>query len=400
MNRRPEPIRVASIQTSVFYGGDENRLLSYLHHFDRSRFHHTAMVILESSASGEQAGGPMLDRYRATGVDMVCLGETSFKERRRLPGPLDAGRKAWTFGRVVRRLAAALRARRIEVVDARLSLGTAIARAAARLAGDIPVVATNYGVAFWGGRKWLPGQLAFGGVDTLVCDSQAKLSEIERWLLRRPRTAHVPNGIPLPEPQRSRASMCALLGVPPEAPIVGQVARLLDFKGQDRVVEAAPRILEAVPEAHFVLCGYPQRGGDFHRRLVERIEALGLTERVKIVGYPGPIADVWAAIDLHVHPTRLDSSPIAILEAMAMGRPTISTDIGGIGELIEHGRSGLVLRDGEPPALAEAVIGLLRDPAARAAMGQAAHARYQRQHRPEIMARHMERLLEAAARGR
>lgn len=202
---------------------------------------------------------------------MVCLNEVSFKERAPLPKPMAMGRKAWTFGRVVRKLAAALKEHRVEVVDARLSLGTAIACTAARLAGNIPVVATNYGVDFWRGRAWLPGQVALGSVHTLVCDSQAKLDDMARWTLRSPQVAHVPNGIPLPRPEISREQMLERLGIPDGVPVVGQVARLLDFKGQDRVVEAAPRVLQEIPEAHFVLCGFPQRGGSFHQKLMSRV---------------------------------------------------------------------------------------------------------------------------------
>lgn len=396
-------LRVASIQTSIHFGGDENRLLQYLKAYDRTRFEHTAIVIMETNAESAAAGGSMSDRYAATGVPIVCLGETSFKTRRTLPVPLDLGRRAATFGRVVWRLAQVLRTRRIQVIDARLSLGTAIATAAAKLAGGIPVVATNYGIDAWASAtRALPGQLTFANVDTIVCDSRRKLDEMITWARYAPRPAHVPNGIEVPKPTISRAEMTQILGFPADVPTIGQVARLVDYKGQRALIEAAPAIIAKVPDAHFVICGYAQRDDSYRCSLEARVLELGLGARVRVISYPGPIADVWTAIDVHAHPTLRDSSPLAILEAMAQGRTTVSTDVGGIAELIEDGVTGFVLPNGEPSlllgTLASLLSDLLSDPERRRSMGAAARRRYERYHRPEQMARAMERLFVDAAR--
>jgi len=217
------------------------------------------------------------------------------------------------------------------------------------------------------------------------------------WAHWPPRGAHVPNGIHRPVAQRARAELAAELGWPRDVPVVGQIARLIDYKGQDVLLDAAPAILARAPDAHFLLCGYAQRDDAWRRHLEHRAHELRIADRVRVLSYPGPIGDVWSLVDLHAHPTRRDSSPIAIIEAMSLGLPTVSTDVGGIAELVEDGTTGRVLATADPAALAEEVGALLTDGQRAKAFGAAARARYEARHRPEIMASAMEALYRDAA---
>ncbi len=391
-------LRVASVLTSLHFGGDENRLLHHLRALPPDAAEHFLIVVLGADDDCDAKGGPMRAGYREAGIEVIELDERPFRLRRPLPRPLGGARVGATFARVVARIARILRAREVDVVDARLSLGSLVAAASARAAGGLPVVATNYGVAHWDrpGWRWL-GHACFKGTDTVVCDSQARLSEMLSWAHWPPRGAHVPNGIHRPVAQRARAELAAELGWPRDVPVVGQIARLIDYKGQDVLLDAAPAILARAPDAHFLLCGYAQRDDAWRRHLEHRAHELRIADRVRVLSYPGPIGDVWSLVDLHAHPTRRDSSPIAIIEAMSLGLPTVSTDVGGIAELVEDGTTGRVLATADPAALAEEVGALLTDGQRAKAFGAAARARYEARHRPEIMASAMEALYRDAA---
>ncbi|MBM4393901.1 MAG: glycosyltransferase family 4 protein, partial [Deltaproteobacteria bacterium] len=116
--------------------------------------------------------------------------------------------------------------------------------------------------------------------------------------------------------------------------------------------------------------------------------------------WPGPIGDVWSALDLHAHPTRYDSSPIAIAEAMSLGLPSVATDVGGIGELISDTRTGRLLpADVDSERLAGCLAELLDSEPTRRAFGLAARARYEARHSPRALAAGMEDVyLEVSAR--
>lgn len=390
-------IRVASLLTALHIGGDENRLLNQIAASDRSRIHYTVVVVLAPTEESERLGGPMRGRFEEAGIEVVDLGLVPFRLRRSLPRPLAALRTAATGADVVRRVAGLLRARRIDVVDARLWRGALLGAAAGRLAGVGAVVATNYLPQVWRRPGMRPvGDLAYAAIDTVVSDSRARLDEIRRQFRWPPRGALVPNGIAAPAARRTRADMAAELGLPADVPIVGQVARLQPFKGQHLLIRAAPRILERVPDAHFVICGYAQLSSDYRSRLEADIARLGLRDRVRVVSYPGPVGDIWTLIDVHAHPTLLDSSPIAILEGMALGRPVVTTAVGGIPELVADGETGRVLPPDRPDLLAEAVADLLTDPETARRFGRAARARYEARHRPERLADGMEQVFRQA----
>jgi glycosyltransferase involved in cell wall biosynthesis len=186
------------------------------------------------------------------------------------------------------------------------------------------------------------------------------------------------------------------LGIGPDAFVIGQVARLQPYKGQMHLINAAPAILAARPDAHILICGYVQRQEAYRQRLLSRIEALGLGHAITLVSYPGAVGDIWGVIDLHAHPTERDSSPIALMEAMSLGKPSVSTDVGGIAEILVDGRSGRVLPPGDLAGITDALVDLATDAEKRAQFGAEAHARYQAQHLPEMMTRRMEAIYRAA----
>jgi glycosyltransferase involved in cell wall biosynthesis len=310
----------------------------------------------------------------------------------------------------VQQAARLLRERAIDVVDGRGDTGTVVAALAARLAGTRAVVSTNYfpQVKHAGPRSpaWHLFRGVYGLVDAVVCDSQTCLDAMRRWMLFAPPGRCIPNGIAPPRATRPAQEVAAELGIPDGARVIGQIARIQPYKGQELLLAAAARVLAEVPDAFVLLCGYPsynQEGLDHRDRLVRAIAAAGLGKRVRLAPYPGPIGDVWPLVDIHAHPTLLDSSPIALLEGMSLGKPAVTTRVGGIHELVRDGETGIVLPPGDAGPLADALLRLLHRPEEAVRLGRNARARHRTGYTPQVMARRIEDLFEevhGAPRGR
>jgi glycosyltransferase involved in cell wall biosynthesis len=161
------------------------------------------------------------------------------------------------------------------------------------------------------------------------------------------------------------------LGLPPTRPVVLQVGRLHPQKGPDILLAAARAVLARRPETTFLLAG----DGPWRTALARALQAGGLTENVRILGWRADVPALMAASEVVVLPSRWEGLPYALLEAMALARPCVATTVGGCPEAIESGVSGLLIPPQDPDALAEAILALLADPAWARALGEAAAQR-------------------------
>jgi glycosyltransferase involved in cell wall biosynthesis len=399
-------LRVAAVFLDLNIGGDENRTLTFCQARDRERLDYLVVTVSGPDAEQDDSIGPMRSRYVQAGVELLDLGEPpqrpseDARPRRTLvqkPGALLHNVRVLV--RRARRLARVLRERRIDVVDAHMG-AIPCAALAGRLACVRGIVATDYGIHLWNRplRRVL-AQGAFRQVDTLVSDSRMRCEEMRRWLrIHGLKTAVIPNGVFPPTTTETAATLRRRLALPedPHVRIIGQISRLLPHKGQRQLLTAAQTVLAREPNAAFLLCGFA-RDPAYRAELEQQAAALGIADRVRLISYPGPQGDVWAAIDIHVHASLIESSPMAIAEGMSLGKPAVVAAAGGIPEIVEHEKTGLVVPTGQPGPLAEALLRMLREPEFARRMGQAARERYERFHRPEIMARSLEDLFEAAA---
>src|SRR5690606_16452936 len=108
--------------------------------------------------------------------------------------------------------------------------------------------------------------------------------------------------------------------------------------------------------------------------LEARFAAAGLTGRVRFLGWCRDLPALYGTVDAVVLTSRNEGTPVALLEAMAAGRPVVATAVGGVPDIVEHGRSGLLIGDRDPAAIAGAVGRLAREPALRAELGRAGRA--------------------------
>jgi glycosyltransferase involved in cell wall biosynthesis len=185
------------------------------------------------------------------------------------------------------------------------------------------------------------------------------------------------NGVDLQRYEYTEAC-CTLpeeYGFPEGSPLVGVVARLEPEKGHATLVEAWPGVLEEVPTARLLVIGE----GSQRPALEAQANALGLLgaecrgdacvgtrkarpdAKVVFTGLRDDVPAVTAALDVAVLPSYREAQGLAILEAMALRRPVVATNVGGVPEMIEHERTGLLVPPHDAPALTEAIVRLLTD---------------------------------------
>ncbi len=171
-------------------------------------------------------------------------------------------------------------------------------------------------------------------------------------------------------PQRTRDAVRAELGAG-SRPLVVCVARLHPQKGLDVLVEAAADLAARRPAPLIAVVGE----GPLERELRANIAGRGLADVVRLTGPSRHAPDELAAADVVVAPSRWESGPLVVAEALQLGRPVVATPVGFVGEVIEDERSGRIVPVGDAAALAGAVAALLDDRAAAEAMGAAGRDR-------------------------
>jgi glycosyltransferase involved in cell wall biosynthesis len=164
----------------------------------------------------------------------------------------------------------------------------------------------------------------------------------------------------------------AALGLP-QVPIVGTVARLQRWKGVHVLIEAMPRVREAIPDAVCVVVGGPHdTEPEYEPYLRRRVAELRLQDAVRFAGFRTDIALWRHAMDVNVNASEQEPFSVGVLEAMALGRPVIGCDSGGTPEVIRDGINGILVPFGDVAALAAAIRRALADPALAARIGQSA----------------------------
>lgn len=195
----------------------------------------------------------------------------------------------------------------------------------------------------------------------------------------------IANGVDLigSRPLQSDIDLRATLGLPPKAFVFGAVGRLVPVKGYPVLLKACRQVFRDIPEAYLLIAG----AGPLRHELDQMAKDYRIAERVKFLGWQPDVQAVLRALDLFVLASHSEGMSNTILEAMASGLPVVATNVGGNPELVIPGDTGLLVPHGDPSALAEALIGLMRDPASRSRMGRRSRQRALENFSMETMAR-------------
>jgi glycosyltransferase involved in cell wall biosynthesis len=187
------------------------------------------------------------------------------------------------------------------------------------------------------------------------------------------------------------------LGVEGSGPLLAVIARLGNLKGHRYLFEALPELASTWPGLRLALPGT----GPLREELGALAESLGIAERVSFLGWRSDAHRIMEAADVVVHPTLSEAFCSVIIEAMALERPLVATDVGGAPEQVDTGETGILVPARDPQALGAAVRSMLADPDKAAAMGVEARRRVvERFNFPRMMHLYEETYEEVLARRR
>jgi len=212
--------------------------------------------------------------------------------------------------------------------------------------------------------------------DMVICVADAvRRVALERERLRHSRTVVIHNGV---HPHVDRATASTVhrlrkeLGLGPHESVVGMVSNFnRPVKGVTYLLDAVPRIVEAVPNARFLLLG----GGDEEVALRQKAGALGVATKVLFAGFRDSIDDFYSIMDVSVLTSLSEGLSLTLLESMNHGLPVVATAVGGNPEVVRNGETGHLVPPRDPTALADCVISLLRNPEERRRLGNAGRER-------------------------
>jgi glycosyltransferase involved in cell wall biosynthesis len=226
----------------------------------------------------------------------------------------------------------------------------------------------------------------------VICVSDAQRARyLAAWPARRDRVVTVHNGIAAsPRPGAGRA-VRAELGIAPDDLVLSMVTVLREGKGHAVAIEAVAALRERFPGIRLLILG--------EGPAADEIGALAapLFPTVLLTGHRNDVMEVLDATDVLLHPSRVDAFPTALLEAMAAGVPIVASRVGGIPEIVEDGRQGLLVP--APPATTD-LVGtlerLLADEDRRLALAEAARIRFAEHFSVEAWMRRLLAVYEAA----
>ena len=192
-------------------------------------------------------------------------------------------------------------------------------------------------------------------------------------LMPAERTKVVYLGAPLDEFARARsaeeiAAARADLGIAPGTTAIGTITRLMPSKGNQYLVEAAPKILASHPDVRFFMVGE----GELQADLEQQARALNLGDRFVFSGFKRDVAAALSAFDLVVFPSLWEGTPLTVFEALAMGKPIVATDPDGLLDVLTDRQDALIVPKANADALARAVVELLEHPDVATRLGQEA----------------------------
>jgi glycosyltransferase involved in cell wall biosynthesis len=216
-------------------------------------------------------------------------------------------------------------------------------------------------------RRWMERSTAKLWCRRLIVVSPALREEIAAWYrLPVSRFVAIPNGVDTsrfrPMPELDKAALKRdLLGDPAaraDTPLVLNVARLVPQKGLAFLARAARMVLDARPDARFAVVGQ----GPLKDELAEQATELGLDGKFVLAGVRSDVPEMMAAGDVFVLSSLWEGLPISLLEAMSSGCPVVGTEVGGVGEVVQNDRTGLIVPPEDPDALAQAILSCLNNP--------------------------------------
>lgn len=359
---RTRPVRVLHIITRMIVGGAQENTLLTVEGLDAMPEYEVTLV------SGIDKGkeGELLSRARET-TRLVILAEMG-----RSINPLADAVAFWKLYRLIRK-------GRYHIVHTHSSKAGVLGRLAAWLAGTPIIVHTLHSLVFHDYQPWLVNRAWWLAKKLCapVTDYYISVSEV---IVKKAIAAGIA------EPARFRTIYSGMeldwflnadfdsdavkreFGIPPDAPVVGKIARLFPLKGHDELMDAAPEVVRRVPGVRFLLIG----DGVLLEHLQERARGYGILDNFVFAGLIDRerIPEMISAMDVVVHTSLREGLARVLPQALAMGKPCVAFDIDGAPEVVVDDRTGYLVTPFDSATLAARIVHLIENQELRVRFGE------------------------------
>ena len=345
------PVRVARVIARLNIGGPAQHAILLAAGLDRTRFSTTLVTGVVGRGEGDFSG-----MAHARGVDPVVIPE--------LGRAIHPARDLMALIKLVR----LFRALRPDIVHTHTAKAGTLGRLAARFA-RVPVKIHTFHGHVLEGYFPRPVTRAFLEIerrlarttDRLVTVSPRLKAQLLAMGIGRPEQVEVvPLGLDLERFRRALPASPTLrpsLGLAEGAPLLGIVGRLVPIKDHATLFRALARLHAEGRIAHLAVVG----DGEERVRLEGLARSLGLGLQIHFLGWRVDLETILGELDVVICASRNEGTPVALIEAMATGTPVLSTEVGGVADLVTHGLTGWLVSPGDPDAMARGIRHLLDD---------------------------------------
>jgi glycosyltransferase involved in cell wall biosynthesis len=364
-----DKIRVLVLIKGLGIGGAEKLISEGARFWDRESFDYEVAYVLPWKDQ-------LVADLEASGIEVHMIGG-----KRGLTPP--------TVGRL-RRL---VREHNVDLIHAHLPTMGIVSR----VSSPVPVIYTEHNMA----DSYRPltrtlNRLTYGRNAAATAVSGAVAGSVSGW--PGDPALVIPNGVAVHvDPDGVKAARKELRLSESDL-LVAHVGNIRPGKGHDVLIDAVAHLHQRLPSVNFVSIGGEKYPGDLERVRGRALEA-GLEDVLRFMGRRPDALNFVAAADMFVNPSSVEGLPVAILEAMALGRPVVAAAAGGVPGIVKDGVTGVLVEPNEPVALSGGIEKLINDPYLAERLGQAAQDMVEKEYGLEPMVRATEEVYRMVVRG-
>ena len=353
MSQTQRPIRIVNLIARLNVGGPA---VAVTHLTERmSAPDYESFLVCGTIEPGE---GDMTYYAKERGIEPIIIPELG-----RSLNPVRDIRTLWKVYQLIKEM-------KPDVVHTHAAKAGFVGRLAAWLAGVPVIVHTFHGHVFRG--YFSPSKTQFfiflermtaRMSDTIITLSDGLRRELaeEYHIARKGRITVLPLGLDLgvfTKMARKSGVFRKEYDIPDDAPLIGIVGRITPIKNHSLFLKAAAEIQKQLPKARFVIVG----DGETRAEIEALVDQLALREAVIFTGWQKDLAHIYSDLDVLVISSVNEGTPVTVIEGLAAGCPVVATAVGGLPDLLDHGKLGKLVDDQEPSSLAKAIVEVVAKP--------------------------------------
>ena len=364
MNKIKSPVKIINLLSRMNIGGPSVHTVLLTKYLDDKNF--TSMLVSGTLSEGEGDMSYLVDQYQ--------IEHRSIKTLQREISPVDDIKAIIELYKIFKK-------EKPQIVHTNLAKAGMVGRLAAWLAGIPVILHTYHGHVFSGYFSSLKTSIyiLIERFMALLSTSVISVSEMIKKdicsvykITSEKKVSVIPLGFELEKMEsldQYRGTFRNQFSIPQDVPVIGIVGRITGIKNHQLFVDIANLLLNQNRNTHFLIIG----DGELRDEIDKKVRTLGIEDRVHFTGWINETAKMYADLDLMLLTSINEGTPVTVIEAMYYEIPVISSDVGGLSDLIEDGKTGYLIKSFNPEDYIPVMIKLLESDQERKKISLASH---------------------------